>query len=240
MKPNSFAFLALSALLTTPALAGVETQLVDALKQGGFTCKDNEAGDGFVCKDKANVYVLVPKNLVKHERNVFYAHGDTGVCGPGASGENFLRDQMPALLRNNAVAVLPLRDPSRDFDFPFGTLIKRIDGLLKSGSLPMVVSGHSWGGKLLPRLLLANPAILRRVSSSLLLDVGYDVNTLLLPPWKEVLAASPKFKIRAISSTTFGKMESFKAAMNEEYPGSTTNKKVGGDHCPTAAFFREL
>lgn len=223
-----------------PAHAGVDTQLLTALGQSGFTCRPTDAGDGSYCVDAAKVYVLVPKGLGRHERNVFYAHGDTGVCGPGLSGENHLKDQMPALLRNGAVAVLPHRVPSRQMSYPLGALVKRIDDILKSASLPWAVSGHSWGGKLIPRALLAAPAVLRRVDKVLLLDVGYDVDTLLVPPWTEVLSANPRLRIRAISSTTFTKMESFTAKINAKFPGAATNKKVKGDHCPTTEYFREL
>lgn len=231
-----FAFLA----LPLPALAGVENQLLSALRESGFRCSEVAAKDGFLCVDKARVHVLVPSGLDRHARNLFYAHGDTGACGPGASGENLLRDQMPALRRNRAVAVLPWRDPSRNYNYPLGALVNRIDRILRSENLPWDMAGHSWGGKLLPRLLLDHPAVLARVERVLLLDVGYDVDTLLLPPWKKVVLSQPSLQIRSISSTSFQKMERFTRAINAVSPGVATNKKVQADHCPTAAYFREL
>jgi pimeloyl-ACP methyl ester carboxylesterase len=204
-----------------------------------FKCTENKAQDGYACVGNQTNYILIPKGLAKHARTVFYAHGDTHVCGHGASGEDYLVNQMPALLRRQAIAVLPYRDQDRDLTFPFGDYVARIDEMLGDKNLPWGMAGHSWGGKFLARKLLDTPAVAARVDEVLLLDAGYDARTY-APLWVKLAGSYPRMRLRAIASETAQGTTEIMDAVNAKYPARMTLDTKGDEHCKMPKYFSEL
>ncbi len=214
--------------------------LADSFRENGFSCKNNGSGDGSICKE-GKLYVLIPSGLEQPKRIVFYAHGNLGVCQGGLSGERYLADQMPALLRNGAIAILPHREVPSDSSYPLTRVAERIERIIGGPVDSWSVAGHSSAGKFLGLVLANAPSVLKRVDQALLLDAAYDVDSVMLPAWERVLAANPSIKIRCLSSTTSAKAAGFVNKLNQRFPDAAQNRYVGKiGHCEMTDYFSEL
>lgn len=237
-----------AALLASPlahALGAEEALLTRLRDSGDYKCTGNNGKDGYVCVSTGGTFVLLPKNLEKHTSSIFYAHGLTGICKPGASGENFLLDQMPTLLKNQAIAVLPVRKDATDVSFPLDTFVAKFEQQLGASGGTWIMAAHSWGGKFVSRELADHPELAKRVTEIFLLDAAYDVDQLMVPFLKKVLAGNPQIKIKAVAmdekgSATISNTKSLMNSVNNQFPGVMTMQIEGGVHCGAPKYFSAL
>ncbi|MGZ3695659.1 MAG: hypothetical protein ACXWQO_16225, partial [Bdellovibrionota bacterium] len=240
-----FAFTTTVLALASPynsAFAAFEDRYLSALEsQGKYKCKDTPLHDGTVCLSKDHLtYVVVPRGMKSHERNIFYAHGLTGVCrNPGASGENYLRNEAPTLLRLNAIAVMPYRQKANDESFPMSSFVKRVEKDMGSEKVRLSFAGHSAAGSFLGSEISSSPELAKRADNILLIDAIYGqgrVGSL----WSKALSINPEMKIQVISSTTAARSKGFVKGLNKQYPGSTTLEIKSDGHCNMPKYFQEL
>jgi hypothetical protein len=230
--------------MTIPtAQAGIEGRYIEALRNHGYTCKNTPKNDGTICQS-GTTYVVVPNNLTAHKHNVFYAHGLTGVCGNGASGENYLKYESPTLQRIGAIAIMPYREDAADTSFPLTSFLASTEAAMASESVPLIMAGHSAAGSFLGAVLGENPKVTARVDQALLLDAIYAKNG--HPPgsaalWLKVLEMNPRIKVTLVSSTTYAMAQVWMEIVKQKFPANVylESRKTEG-HCDMPKYFSEL
>ena len=233
----------LLALVPALAQAGAEDTFLARLKAKNIRCVENvptrgAAPDGYFCT-RGGDYILIPKDLGQLNQLIFYAHGDTGVCGPGASGEGFLKGNMATLHRIGAIAYFPYRQAARDFEWDMEAHLTEVEGWLGVRQ-PWTMVGHSFGGKFIGRELEEHPRVIQKVKEIVFLDALYDIRDLLFPPLKTILPAKASIKVRSYHSTTWSKAETFRQLMDSNFPGRYQGFRVTGEHCEAPQYFSKL
>jgi hypothetical protein len=234
-----------SILLPTAARADLSADLLDKLKTAGFKCTATPDLQGSFCLKTGgqySLYVIVPAGLSNHFRNVFYAHGLLRACGPGLSGENYLKNQSPKLRQIGAVAVLPVQSgfyensPNFSWFFPLDSLIPAMNNLL--GTAPWDLVAHSGGGEVLATSLVNSPVTLQQVDQILLLDAVFNVKDV-APLWNRILGAKPGLEIRFISSTTAAKARELAKILDND-PRLKLEDTGKEEHCHMPTHFQDL
>lgn len=230
--------LALALLLPLSARAGVEGRYVESLRNHGYKCVPTPKKDGTFCT-KGISNVTIPNDLETHKRTVYYAHGLVGVCGNGASGENYLKNESPTLRKIGAIAVMPYRENAHDQNFPLTTYLKQFEYDLGGEPAELVVSGHSAAGSYLGRSLNANPKVLKRVIYAQLLDAVYSVDVM-VNLWTRALAGKRDMKVKFISSTTKANTRDVVAGIKERFPDNVSVETKTEGHCEMPKYFSLL
>src|SRR5690606_34135557 len=94
-----------------PAHAASSAEITRKVQdQYGYRCTSTPDNQGAFCVENGKKsFVLVPNGLRRVSKLVFYAHGMLNVCGPGLSGEDYLKGHMAKLASLGAVAVIPVK-----------------------------------------------------------------------------------------------------------------------------------
>lgn len=231
--------LALGALITSGAAqAGVEGRYVESLRNHGYDCTRTPKGDGTFCV-KGRTYVTIPNGLASHTHDVFYAHGLVGVCGNGASGENYLKNESPTLQRIGAIAIMPYRPGAADTSFPIGSYLSQVESDLGGEQVPLIMAGHSAAGTFLGAELAANPKVAARVDQALLIDAIYGADRS-ASLWIRALSHNPRMKVKLVSSTTAAASRAWMSLVKPKYPADVSLELKGERHCEMPKYFREL
>jgi len=219
----------LSLLLCTPAFAGAEQEIATKLKASGYRCTDTPDTQGIFCVggSPAN-YIVLPRGVSHYTKTVFYAHGLVGVCGNGASGENYLKNQSATLRALRAVSVMPYRAAAGNAGFPLAVYIQKMDTLI--GTRHLLLAGHSAAGPFFATTLNGTGAgILDRVEKVLILDGGYGD---LKDRYSRAMERNSRLNIRIVTTTTNNKSQALYNHLSAKYRENRVKlDKFGGDHC---------
>lgn len=235
--PHLLALWAAFLSLSTQA-AGVEEKYHQALLSHGYSCTNTPNNDGYFCKS-GNTYVTIPKEMSSHTHNVFYAHGLVGVCGNGASGEQYLKNESPTLRRIGAIAIMPFRQSAADTSFPIRSFLQKVESDLESENVPLIMAGHSAAGSFLGAELTANAAVTSRVDQVLLIDAIYGAQNS-AARWINALGHNPNMKVKLVSSTTAAASREWMSLVKARYPSSVSLEIKSEGHCDMPKYFREL
>lgn len=226
------------ALCGSAEAASPAEQIEASLTAAGYRCEETPDHAGIFCQDKGRSnYIVVPRGVESFERTLVYAHGLIGVCKPGASGEDYLRNTAPELARLRAVAVMPYRPKANDNSFPLAAYIARMDKLLGK-ELPLVLAGHSAAGPFFATAMSEGRGtpMLDRVESILLLDAIYGDQT---NRWKTILSKNKKLKLKIVSTTTAERSKALTRSL-APFASRISLELFNGDHCSVPKRFFHL
>jgi|GEM_PF-5555689 len=230
MHTSSLLFTLLFALCfsSAPAFAESSEDIANKLKASGYLCTDTPDGQGIYCKGGSpKNHIVIPKGVAQFEKTVFYAHGLTGVCGNGASGEAYLKNQSSTLRSLKAISLMPWRQSGGDTSFPLSKYIQRMDGLV--GQRPLLLAGHSAAGPFFATELNGNGAgILSRVEKLLIIDGGYGDTR---QRYTNVLNRNSRMTLRIVANTTMANSKGLFNHLKPKFGDRVKLDAPGGGHC---------
>ncbi len=219
-------------LLSTGSLAfaGPEDDVAAKLKSNGYRCTLTPDALGYFCTGgRPTNYIVLPKGVDKYEKTVFYAHGLVGVCGNGASGEQYLKNQSKTLRTLKAVSIMPFRQSANNTGFQLASYVQKMDPLV-GGARPLLLAGHSAAGPFFGTTLNGTGAgIVSRVEKILLLDAGYGD---LRQRYENVMRKNPNIKLKIVATTTKANSTSLYKHIANKFGAGRVQLITGGTgHC---------
>ncbi|HEY8278084.1 MAG TPA: hypothetical protein VIH99_00580 [Bdellovibrionota bacterium] len=214
-------------------------EMADKFKDANYKCTDTPDGQGIYCSIRGTQNsVVIPKGVDQFEHALFYAHGLIGVCGNGASGENYLKNFSSTLRDAKAVGLMPWRPSASDAGYAMGSYMSRIDGIIGE-KLPLLLAGHSAAGPFFATELNgAGASLVPRVRKVLLIDAIYGDQT---SRWRSVHQKNSALKLRIVSTTTAGAAKTLAGALKGSFSDKLSLDIQGGNHCSAPSrFFQQL
>jgi hypothetical protein len=203
-------------------------QVAESFKAKGYRCTDTPDRQGIFCVGGSRTYVTIPRGISEVKKLVFYAHGLVGVCGNGASGELYLKNESPTLRKLSAVAVMPWRQSAGNTGYPLAGFIRSMDQII-GAELPLLLAGHSAAGPFFATELNGNGAgILGRVEKVYLLDAIYGDQA---SRWNRVLARNTTMRLHMLSTTTAARARSLHSRIESRFRSRVKMDNLGGGHC---------
>lgn len=214
--------LLLIALISSPAFAG--NQLVDKLKEKGFTCTTN--ADGSVCKisrvDSPGfkysqpMMILIPPNVQKPSDLLVHLHGHNMGGARDSTPEAMLKDfdmqkQLQKSGARNSVMIFPFSKGKCDnFKSELAPQFDKFMSWVKATVEPAgdhyTLSGHSGAyipiGQILENQSKKNPDLIKKLDSVVLLDSTYP-STAQSQAWfgnsfKSARSVNPNFSVYSV------------------------------------------